>query len=121
VIRSDQYHERAIAERDLLEQQRLDPIVPYPVLIEAHRLLLRRISPDRAHDWLDQIAVRSALFTPTEDDFAEALRRIHRYWDQPLTITDCLLAVLSDRLSLPVWTFDHHFDILRVPRWPQGV
>jgi len=117
---SDQYHQRALAERAQLIQQGVDPLVPYPLLMESYRLVLRRVAPSQAHAWLDEVPDRSVLFTPLEVDLEQALQRVRRYRDQPLTLTDCLLAVLSERLTLPVWSFDHHFDILRVPRWPQA-
>jgi predicted nucleic acid-binding protein len=46
-----------------------------------------------------------------------AVQYIQRYSDQPITLADGVLAVLSQRLSLPVWTFDHHFDVMRANRW----
>lgn len=40
-----------------------------------------------------------------------------RYPDQSITLFDAILAVLSDRLALPIWTFDHHFDVMGSDVW----
>lgn len=53
----------------------------------------------------------------TADDYLQATELIARYSDQPLTLFDGILAVLSDQIGIPVWSYDHHFDILRVERW----
>ena len=45
------------------------------------------------------------------------MRPITHYPDQPITLFDALLAVMSERFDLPVWTFDHHFDVMRVAVW----
>jgi hypothetical protein len=29
-------------------------------------------------------------------------------------------AVVGRRLSMPVWTYDHHFDVVRVEVWRNG-
>jgi hypothetical protein len=42
--------------------------------------------------------------------------------DQPITLFDATVAVLAQRTGLRVWTYDHHFDVMRAPiwRWPQA-
>jgi predicted nucleic acid-binding protein len=37
--------------------------------------------------------------------------------DQPITLFDALLATLSAELSLPVWTYDKHFDVMKAEIW----
>jgi predicted nucleic acid-binding protein len=37
--------------------------------------------------------------------------------DQNLTLVDATLAALASRLKIEVWTYDHHFDLMRVPVW----
>ncbi len=32
-------------------------------------------------------------------------------------LVDATLAVLSDRLELPVWTYDFHFDVMQIDMW----
>lgn len=37
--------------------------------------------------------------------------------DQAITLFDATLAVLASRLKLEVWTYDHHFDVMRAKVW----
>jgi hypothetical protein len=30
---------------------------------------------------------------------------------------DAVVATLAEQLDLPVWTFDHHFDVMACPVW----
>ncbi len=43
-----------------------------------------------------------------------------RYQDQDLSLFDAIAAVVSERLSLPVWTYDYHFEVMRVEVWRGG-
>jgi predicted nucleic acid-binding protein len=54
---------------------------------------------------------------PTPDDFREAASLVRRYRDQSLSMFDAVAAVVGSRLSLPIWTYDHHFDVVRVEVW----
>jgi predicted nucleic acid-binding protein len=42
---------------------------------------------------------------------------IDRFPGRRITLTDAVLATMSPRLRLPVWTYDHHFDIMQVEVW----
>lgn len=92
-------------------------IVPHPILMETYGLLLRRVHLTAAHEWLTQIAERTAQIAPSVDDYEEALQVPRRYPDQRLSLFDTQLAVLGKRFGLPVWTYDAHFDVLGVPVW----
>jgi predicted nucleic acid-binding protein len=59
----------------------------------------------------------ASFLNPLEEDYLQAAHRVRTYHDQPLTLVDAVLTVLSERLGLPVWSYDYHFDLLRVPRW----
>jgi hypothetical protein len=37
--------------------------------------------------------------------------------DQSITLFDATLAALASRLKIEVWTYDHHFDIMRAKVW----
>jgi len=47
----------------------------------------------------------------------EGVRRIRALDDQKVTVFDAITAVVCLRLESPVWTYDHHFDVMRVPVW----
>ena len=107
------------AQRDLqrLQREHLAVTVPYPIVLECYSLLQRRLGLRSDQAWLDEILAGTSLINPTSDDYVEAARRIRVMADQPLTLFDGLLASLSMRLALPIWTYDHHFDLLRVAVW----
>lgn len=57
------------------------------------------------------------MLAPTTRDFHDAMERSAQFSEHTSTLFDAILAVMAERLSLPVWTFDHHFDILRGDVW----
>lgn len=116
-ISSDQYHQRARKTMDQIQRENMAVIVPYPTLMETYSLLLRCVSPVTAHHWLEEIQEQVSIITPTGPDFEAATHLATRYENQVITLFDALLAVLSGEFTLPVWTFDHHFDILQVEVW----
>jgi predicted nucleic acid-binding protein len=113
----DQYHTRAQAELNELERGGWAIAATVPTLMETYTLMLHRLGIPAAHQFLDSFTGAATLIVPTEEDFAAAMVRVQSYHDQPLTLFDALLAAVSSRLALPVWTYDAHFDVLRVTRW----
>ena len=59
----------------------------------------------------------AALVNPSADDYRQAVDKVKSLKDQPITLFDALVASLANRLNLEVWTYDHHFDIMRVNVW----
>jgi predicted nucleic acid-binding protein len=57
---------------------------------------------------------------PTPADFEEAADLVAAYQDRALSMFDAVTASLSRRLGLPAWTYDHHFDVVRVEVWRDG-
>ena len=51
---------------------------------------------------------------PFLQDYRHAIVRVQSLKDQPITLFDALVATLGRRLGLEVWTYDHHFDVIRV-------
>lgn len=86
----------------------------YPILFETYSLLLRRVSPTVAHQWLHETTANGRVIVPANADYVEAGERVRSYQDQAITLFDALLAVMSDHLKVPVWTYDHHFDVMRI-------
>jgi predicted nucleic acid-binding protein len=70
-----------------------------------------------AQGWLGEIEGASFLMNPTPDDFREAAGLICRHQDQALSMFDAVAAVVGRWLGLPVWTYDHRFDVVRVEVW----
>jgi len=116
IDRADQYHARAQADLNRLASARLTVVVADPTLLECHNLIVRRLGPQPGLQWLADV-LRGPRAHPTAADYSAAALRLRAYPDQPLTMTDAVLAVLSEQLTFAVWTFDHHFDVMRVPVW----
>lgn len=114
---SDQYHERAYTEVGKLRQSSLSVITLYPILFETYSLLLRRLTPARAHQWLEKTLQEVGVLSPSGRDYQDAVQRVAVYSDQTLSLYDGLLAVMSERLELPIWTFDTDFDTMQADVW----
>lgn len=114
---SDQYHHRAQEELRRIEQQRMAVIVGYPTVLETYSLIVRRLGPALATAWSQQVLSGTSRINPLPEDYEEAHRQAAAYVDQAITLFDAVLAVLSRRLQLPVWTYDYHFDLMRASVW----
>jgi predicted nucleic acid-binding protein len=112
----DTHHKRARRELSRLARERQEVLVTYPTVLEAYTLVLFRLGKQAALHWLDEVA-SAALVNPVAEDYRHAFARVQSLKDQPITLFDALLATLSHRLGLPVWTYDHHFDLMRVNVW----
>jgi predicted nucleic acid-binding protein len=112
----DGYHKRALQELQMLDRDRRQIVVLYSTLLEAHSLIMFRLGRDMASEWLTEMA-NAALLNPVPEDYREAAARIRSLTDQPITLVDAVAAVIATRLQVEVWTYDHHFDVMRVPVW----
>jgi predicted nucleic acid-binding protein len=112
----DAHHKRAISDLQKLDREKREVVVPYPILFEAYTMVLHRLRRNAATDWLTDMA-NAALLNPTPEDYRKALVIIGALADQPLTLFDATVAALATRLNLEVWTYDHHFDVMRVSVW----
>ena len=97
--------------------ERRSVVVPFPIVWEGYSLVVNRGGVRRASAWVAEVQANGITVAPTAEDFAAALGRPLRYPDQPITLFDTLLAVMSERFALPVWTFDHHIDMMGVAVW----
>lgn len=113
----DEHYERARRELDGLAAAGWAVAVTEPTVCETYTLVLRRLGIAVAHRWLDELTAGASLLAPTAEDYHTARTVVARYPDQHLTLFDALVAAVGIRTALPVWTYDHHFDILRVPVW----
>ena len=113
----DAHHPRAHRELRRITREKREVIVAYPTLSEAYTLVLYRLGKEAASAWLDDIRSGVALVNPAPEDYQEAMKKLLAFPDQPITLFDATLAVLSGRLGAEVWTYDHHFDLMRVAIW----
>lgn len=113
----DAYHGRARRELTRLTREKREVVVAYSTLLEAYTLVLFRLGRETAAHWLKDMLAGASLINATPDDYRAAVNRIISLADQPITYFDATLAVLAARLGLEVWTYDHHFDVMRVAVW----
>ncbi len=117
VDRDDTYHTQAQAGLERLESDGYTVAVAYSTLAEAYTLILHRLGLSVAHAWLNDVQRGALLLNPSVEDYMAAMACIQAYSDQPLTLCDAVLACVSARLDCPVWTYDHHFDLLHAAVW----
>ena len=91
-------------------------VVAYPTLLESYTLVLSRLGHSAAFRWVDDMS-GVALINPAPEDYRSAVLTLQSFKDQPITLFDALVASLSRRLGLEVWTYNHHFDVMRVAVW----
>jgi predicted nucleic acid-binding protein len=113
----DAYHARAHRELKRLVHDKCEVVVAYPTLLEAYTLVLYRLGMQAASAWLNDILNGAALLNPTSQDYHEAVTKLVALPDQPITLFDATAAVLATRLGIEVWTYDHHFDVMRAAVW----
>jgi len=113
---ADVHHQRALRELKELARDRREVLIPYPVLLEAYSLLLFKLGTNAALSWLTEVTDASFVNLTTED-YARGFATVRALADQRITLVDATVAALAARLGLEVWTYDHHFDVMRVPVW----
>jgi len=112
----DAHHQRATRELRELARDRRVVLIAYPILIEAYSLLLFKLGTNAASGWLAEVSDASFV-NPTPEDYARASSTVRTLADQRITLVDATVAALATRMGLDVWTYDHHFDVMRVPVW----
>lgn len=114
---NDAHHRRAQRELKRPSRERRYVIVAYPILLEAHALILRRVGPKAASAWLDEILKSGAPASPSAEDYLDGVMTLSVLPDQSITLFDATLAAMGARLGMEVWTYDHHFDVMRCKIW----
>src|ERR1051325_9709419 len=113
---SDAHHQQALQQLQKLARDRREVVVAYPTLLEAYSLVLFRMGTNAAFKWLTYMA-EASLVNPTPEDYREAVVRARALADQPITLFDAITAVMANRFGIQVWTYDHHFDLMRIAVW----
>ena len=114
---SDQYHRRAHQQMARLGVEGYLVAVTYPTISETYTLVLRRLGANYAHGWIEQFMDGVVAVNPEPGDYQQAILQVLRYPDQVITLFDALVAVLAEKMGQPVWSYDHHFDLMRSVRW----
>lgn len=114
---SDQFHARAQAEIQRISTEKLIVVVSFPVYIETYSLLLYRLGFEQANRFSQNCLESANLLNPTEEQYLKAIKKVQQFPDQTITIVDALTAILADELNIPVWTYDYHFDVMKISVW----
>jgi len=112
----DAHHPLALRQLKELARDRREVLVAYPILLEAYSLLLYKLGRRAASGWLAEVSDASFL-NPAPEDYARGLIMVQALPDQSITLVDATLAALATRMGLDVWTYDHHFEVMRVGVW----
>lgn len=112
----DSEHERALRQTDELERDGRIVLIPYPILLEAYSLVLKRFGSPAALRWLEN-AVEASLINPTPEDYSIACAIVRALSDQDISLVDATVATMAMRMKVEVWTYDHRFDVMRAPVW----
>lgn len=113
----DEFHLRAQRELKRLMNEKRRVLLAYPTLLEAYTLVVYRLGNPVAAQWLREIGSGTNLLNPSPDDYRQAEEKVLGLRDQPITLFDATVAVLAARFDAEIWTYDHHFDILRAAVW----
>jgi len=79
--------------------------------------VLRKLGIVESHSLLRYIARTAILVNPIAEDYGRATARVLRYPDQDISLADAVIAEIGTRLEVPVWTYDHHFDVMEAQVW----
>jgi predicted nucleic acid-binding protein len=99
-----------------LSRDRREILIPYSILLEAYSLLLIKLGAGAALAWLAEVA-DAPFVNLTAEDYTRGFMTVRTLADQRISLVDATLAALASRMELEVWTYDHHFDVMRVPVW----
>ena len=115
--KADRYHMQARSELQRLNEDKVKLIIPYPILLEAHKLVLYKCGFNAAEGFTRRLLNDTNLINPTPQDYQLAWQLISQFPDQKITLFDALIAALSKQAKIPVWTYDYHFDIMSIQVW----
>ncbi|MEY2976441.1 MAG: type II toxin-antitoxin system VapC family toxin [Prochlorotrichaceae cyanobacterium] len=114
---SDSYHSEAQQSLIILAERSLPVVLIYPVLLECHNLLLKRFGTAIGLRFLQEMKTGTLIINPDSVDYDRAIQMLQTYRDQRITLCDATIAIVSQRLKLPIWSYDFHFDVMRSQRW----
>ena len=115
--KDDSYHRKAHAELKRLAREGYGVVVAYPTLCETYTLVLHRLGKSAGSNWLEDMMTGASLINAAAEDYQDARKKIAAFADQPITLFDTIVAVLSERLGIAVWTYDYHFRLMRCSVW----
>ncbi|MEA5619334.1 PIN domain-containing protein [Cronbergia sp. UHCC 0137] len=113
----DQYHQRSQIQIQRINAENLTILVPFPVYLETYNLLLYRLGTEQAIKFARDCIESVYFINPSQEQYIAAAEKAARFPDQKITLCDAVTAILSEDMKLQVWTYDYHFDIMKVQVW----
>lgn len=108
IDRSDRWHPTAKAALDEIRKSRAEPILTNFVVAECHALLLVRLGPALARQWLTSNLW--SIHRVTVQDEAQAMSIITKYTDKSFSYADATSFAVMERLGIrKAYAFDPHF------------
>jgi uncharacterized protein len=108
IDRDDANHRKATAILRSFPRRGLTPVLSNFIVAESHALLLSRLEPQAARDWLLKQIWPIEPITPVDESKAREI--IQRYEDKTFSYTDATSFALMERLELKeAFAFDVHF------------
>ena len=114
----DARHKQSLNESgQTCRRERWQVAVAYPTLLEAYSLVLfksgRQTASAGSARWLTR-----RLVNPDAEDYRKAVHAGCGHSPiRTITLFDGTVAALAERLGFAVWTYDHHFDVMRMGVW----
>lgn len=106
--RSDRRHGQAVATLHELNKRRMSVLLTNFIVAECHALLLNRLGPEIARDWLDEQCWPVERVTLEDEIKAKGI--LHTYYDKTFTYCDAVTFAVMDRLEIKhAFAFDQHF------------
>ena len=108
IDRDDAYHRKAVSLLRSLPRRGSKPLLTNFIVAESHALLLSRLGPEIARDWLLRQVWPVEPVTPQDE--AKAREIIQRYTDKTFSYTDATSFAMMERLGIrEAFAFDPHF------------
>jgi predicted nucleic acid-binding protein len=113
----DQYHQRSQIQIQRINAEKLTILVPFPVYLETYNLLLYRLGTEQAIKFARNCIESLYFLNPSQEQYITAAEKAACFPDQKITLCDAITAILSEEMKLQVWTYDYHFDVMKVQVW----
>ena len=95
----DQYPQRSQQELKIINQQKLAILVPSPIYLETHKLILQSLGITAALKFTRDIEKQVNFVNPTAKDYQAATSIITKFPDQKMTLFDAVTVILANQIN----------------------
>ncbi|MDD1417321.1 hypothetical protein MEN41_22825 [Dolichospermum sp. ST_con] len=79
--------------------------------------MLYRLGTEQAIKFARNCIESLYFLNPSQEQYITAAEKAACFPDQKITLCDAITAILSEEMKLQVWTYDYHFDVMKVQVW----